>query len=104
MNTRPPTPQGISRLLAKAGFERAVIKIRGGTSGFDVHTDYSTGNVKVEHYSQVSNGYSEVKLAAYARAIADAGYEVLKPSPRWLIVTAGPEDSSLLAAKEADPR
>ncbi len=92
MTPNTPTPQGISRLLTAAGFTRAVIKVRGGTSGFCVHTDYSTGNVKVEHYSQTMTGYSEVHsephLAAYARAITDAGYEVLKPSPRWIIVTA----------------
>jgi hypothetical protein len=91
MTAKTPTPQGISALLRKAGHTKAVIKIRGGRSGYCVHTDLSTGNVKVQYYSQTTDlrGYgTELNLAAYAMAIEEAGYAVLKPSPRWLIVTA----------------
>ena len=94
MATKTPTPQGISRLLAAAGHTRAVIKIQGGRAGFDVHADYSTGAVKVGHYSNTmgtSGYYSEVKLAEYAETIADAGYDVIKPSPRYFLVTAKTE-------------
>jgi len=95
MTAKTPTPSGISRLLAAAGHSRAVIKISGGRAGFDVHTDYSTGAVKVEHYSNTMGGsgnYSEVKLAEYAKTITEAGYDVIKPSPRWILVNAKDED------------
>jgi hypothetical protein len=99
MTPKTPTPQGISALLRKAGHSRAVIKIRGGRAGFDVHTDLSTGNVKVEHYALTMGGYSEVKLAEYAKTITEAGWTV-EAGTYELIVTAKP--ASLLAAKEAD--
>ena len=95
MTAKTPTASGISRLLAAAGFTRAVVKLRGGTAGFDVHTYYSTGAVRVEHYSNTmstSGGYSEVKLDAYARTLTEAGYDVSRPSPRWILVNAKDED------------
>lgn len=97
MASTNPTPQGISALLRKAGHRKAVVKIRGGRSGYCVHTDLSTGNVKVQYYSQTTDlrGYNtELNLAAYAMAIEKAGYAVLKPSPRWLIVTAKTEEGA----------
>jgi hypothetical protein len=91
---KTPTPQGISALLRKAGHARAVVKLHGGRAGFDVHTDISTGAVKVEHFTNTmgGSGYSEVKLTAYAKTITDAGYDVIKPSPRWILVNAKEED------------
>jgi hypothetical protein len=86
-----PTASVISRLLRRAGFERAVIKTQGGKAGFAVSAYYGTGGVRVEHYTNTmstSGGHSEVKLDAYARAITEAGYDVSRQSPRWLLVTA----------------
>lgn len=94
MRTKTPDASSISRLLRKAGYQKAVIKIQGGKAGFDVTGYYSTGAVRVEHYSNTMgpSGLSEVKLDAYARTITEAGYDVARPSPRWLIVTAKTED------------
>lgn len=89
---KTPSPSGISRLLAAAGFTRAVIKIQGGKAGFDVRTDLSTGTARVEHYSNTMGpSNSEAKLAAYAKAITDAGYDVIQPSPRYFLVNAKEE-------------
>lgn len=96
MTGKTPSAATISRLLAAAGFTRAVVKLRGGTAGFDVHAYYSTRAVRVEHYSNtmgMSGGLNEVKLDAYARTIAEAGYDVARPNPQWLIVTAKTEAS-----------
>lgn len=93
MTAKQPAPQAISALLRKAGFTKAVVKMRGGTAGYFVQTDFSTGNVKVEYFTNTTgpSGYStELNLSAYARDIEEAGYEVLRPSPRYLIVTAPP--------------
>ena len=92
--TKTPSASSISRLLRKAGYQKAVIKIQGGRAGFDVTGNYSTGAVRVEHYSNTmstSGGSSEVKLDAYARTITEAGYDVARPSPRWLLVTTKTE-------------
>jgi len=91
MTSKQPTPQGISALLRKAGHAKAVVKLHGGTAGFCVTTDYSTGNVKVEYHANTMGSAShstELNLSAYAKTIGAAGYDVAKPSPRWLIVTA----------------
>lgn len=88
-SSKTPSASAISRLLSAAGFEKAVVKMRGGCSGFDVHADSSTGNVRVKHYSNTMGPSSDpLALTAYAKAITEAGYDVLKPSPRFLIVTA----------------
>jgi hypothetical protein len=90
---KTPTASGISRLLAAAGHTRAVVRLHGGRAGFDVHTDDSTGAVRVEHFSNTMGpSYSEVKLAAYVKTITGAGYDVIQPSPRWILVNAKEED------------
>jgi len=96
MTTKQPTPQAISALLRKAGYQKAVVKLHGGSSGYCVQTDISTGNVRVEYHANTMrpSGYNtELNLSAYTRAIEKAGYEVLRPSPRCLIVTAPPAAS-----------
>ena len=88
---KPPTPQGISRLLAGAGFTRAVAKLYGGRSGFGV-SKHGTDSVQVR-YSTVtmgtSPGYRRCKLAEYIKTITEAGYAVeMRPDLPRLIVTA----------------
>lgn len=88
---KPPTPQGISALLAKAGHTRAVRKMRGGCSGFVVSADYSHwGAVRVRHHFWSMGARPEqakAKLAAYAKTITDAGWTV--EAGEWeLTVTA----------------
>lgn len=95
MTAKTPTPSAISALLRKAGYQKAVVKIRGGKAGYCVTADLTTGNVRVEYHANTmgSAGYStELNLSSYARAIAEAGYEVAKPSPRWILVSAKEED------------
>lgn len=92
MSTKTPTASVVSRLLAAAGFARA--DVDRGHAGFDVHAYYSTGAVRVEHYSNTmgtSGGLNEVKLDAYARTITEAGYDVSRTNPAYLIVTAKTE-------------
>ena len=107
--TKTPTASAISRLLAAAGFERSerISGIRnwgrgngGYSSGYVAEKDQTTGAVRVRHRiatdelrdPSLSNDAhaSELaeSLAYYAEAITEAGYDVLKPSPRFLIVTA----------------
>jgi hypothetical protein len=101
--TKTPTASGISRLLAAARFERAVVKMRGGASGFRV-SNADPGAVWVWHYSMLgtSRNREAEKLAKYATVITDAGYAVETYTSDRLIVTAKP--SSPLAAKDGDPR
>jgi hypothetical protein len=89
-----PTASGISRLLAAAGFDRAIIKVRGGRSGFQV-TKCNTREdaVKVRQYFYLSGtatvGYRD-RLRRYANAIEAAGYSV-EVYARHLIVTTKTE-------------
>lgn len=91
---KTPTAQGISRLLAAAGFTRAVSKLRGGRSGFSV-SKHGTDSVEVR-YASVTMGtpdsYRYVQLAKYVTPILLAGYAVETDLdiPR-LIVTAEKE-------------
>jgi len=75
---KPPTPQGVSALLKRAGFERADRPVRGGMcSGFRVSTVYAReGAVRVKHLFWSMRATPEqhaAKLAPYAKAIAEAG-------------------------------
>jgi hypothetical protein len=55
--------------------------------------DLGTGAVRVTHYSNTMGpSNSEVKLAAYAKTITEAGYDVIQPSPRWILASAKEED------------
>jgi hypothetical protein len=89
---KTPTPQGISALLRRAGFTRAISKLRGGVSGYSVS---KVGFYAVEiRYSSVtmstSNEYRYACLDRYAKAITEAGYavEIAAAGPPRLIVTA----------------
>jgi hypothetical protein len=117
-----PTPQGISALLRKAGFERSFLRPPTGTrwdgrpdsrtrkrvAGFEVRAEGGDVSVIWRPSSGVGNlnrmiEDRNVQLRCYAHVIADAGYsvETVLDTPR-LIVTAKP--ASLLAAKDGDPR
>lgn len=89
--TKVPTASAISRLLSTAGFTRAVSKLRGGVSGFDV-SKYGDGEVEVRYASVsmgTSNEYRYACLAQYAKTITEAGFTVeTDPKLPRLIVTA----------------
>ena len=95
MTTKTPTASGISRLLGKAGYTRAILAIRGGRAGYSVLSG-PDGTVYVEFYA--NTGFCSVKrrietLDRYASAIADAGYDYAHDTDRdRLIVTAMAED------------
>lgn len=95
---KTPTPQGISALLRKAGFERSVSRPRnqGSSSGFIVGKCYDDeGAVQVRHHfwsmGTPLDRYEE-KLAAYAEAITAAGFAAERGWHR-LIVRAKAEES-----------
>lgn len=92
MTPKTPTASGISRLLATAGFTRAVSKLRRGVSGYSV-SKYGAGPEVEVRYSSVTMGTSMTQrlaqLTRYARAIDAAGYAVeMRPELPRLIVTA----------------
>jgi hypothetical protein len=89
--SRQPTPQSISALLRKAGFTRAVVRIRGGISGYRV-SNADPGTVWVWHYTMFGTRTSEAaKRAQYAETITSAGYVVEDDTGRdRLIVAAEP--------------
>jgi hypothetical protein len=87
--SKTPTASGISRLLAAAGFERAVISIRGGNSGFKAEKCRTRENaVKVRAYFQIraSDESYRATLRRYAKAIEAAGYST-EATTYYLIVT-----------------
>jgi hypothetical protein len=106
---KAPTASGISRLLAKAGFERSerIPGVRnwgrgngGFSDGYKVTSDRD-GRVCVEHrigtdrlrdpwISNDAHAAEEAEsLAYYGEAIADAGFAAEhRPDPLHLIVTA----------------
>jgi hypothetical protein len=90
-----PTASGISRLLSAAGHTRAVVKLRGGCSGFRV-SNADPGAVWVWHYSVLgtSRNREAEMLAKYATVITDAGYAVETYTHDRLIVTTAPVSSS----------
>jgi hypothetical protein len=89
--TKNPTPQGISALLRKAGFNRSERQGRAGgsSSGFRVGTDWTrTGAVRVRHvFWSMGGGDAAPWLAKYARTITEAGWTV-EAGTYELIVTA----------------
>lgn len=93
MTAKPKTPtaSGISRLLAKAGYSRAIAAIRGGRAGYSVSSG-PDGTVYVEFYA--NTGFCSVRrrietLDRYASAITDAGWDYAYDIDRdRLIVTA----------------
>ncbi len=113
MTAKTPTPQGISRLLAAAGFRRsessatAIRGWRNHSSGYVVRAGRESGQVRVHHETGLlrTEGTDRDRRAkteeAYAKAIEAAGWSVLRQEGGYfapLIVTA-----SLLAAGEPGP-
>ena len=102
MTTKPPTPQGISALLRRAGFDRSVsraTRIKGwreSSEGYMV-TGYRD-EVTVRHMAGFGRGPNADRrkrdmLAKYAEAIRAEGWAVAEPAEgdilQDLIVTAG---------------
>lgn len=92
MTPKPPTPQGVSALLKRAGFARAVIQMRGGCSGFRVTKDHGReGRVRVRHHTWTmasDDARHQRELARYAKTITEAGWSV-EVGTYELVVTAG---------------
>jgi len=81
VSTRQPTPQGISALLRKAGFQRSERTGRMGySSGFAVSKSYGTeGSVRVRYTTWSMGGGQEIRLrqlAKYVPVIEAAGWSV----------------------------
>ena len=76
--TKVPTASGISRLLSTAGFTRAVVKMRGGRSGFAVASGRHEGMVTVRYCAMLGTSRSAEQYEQwheqYAETIAAAGY------------------------------
>lgn len=93
MTAKPPTPQSISALLNRAGFDRAEVKMRSGRSGFIVTKGYdSDGTVRVRWNSWSMGAPRErhhLELTKYAEAITAAGWTV-EAGQYELVVTAKP--------------
>lgn len=89
-SAKTPTASGISRLLG-AEHTRAVVRLRGGRSGFTV-ADIGDGIVWVEYFASISSRTGTrclEMLAGYAKTIRDAGYTVETSTERKrLTVTA----------------
>jgi hypothetical protein len=110
---KTPTPQGISALLRKAGFERSessATRIRGyrrRSEGYSAAKwdDYGSVEVRYHRGMQLPDEADRIRpgmLAAYTEAIRAAGYSVTIKLGDHLIVTAKP--ASPLDAKDSDPR
>jgi hypothetical protein len=97
-----PTPQGISRLLASAGYERAtstpsrVKGLRNWSEGFAVE-GYGHGEVFVRHVLRSihpgdrDRAHRLKEEGRYAETITAAGYEVRRSAVRrGLLVTSSP--------------
>ena len=100
-SSKTPSAPGISRLLAKAGFERSVSRsFRSGarsTSGFRVSASYGpAGGTEVRHITWSMNPPRNIVsewLGKYADVITAAGYAATRPEDRdILIVTSGKAD------------
>lgn len=104
---KPPTPQGISSLLKRAGFarsEKRSTRIKGWTEssqGYRV-TRYREDGVAVHHEPGFARGAAaqvreHEKLTAYAKAIEEAGWKVQRDQVGFstsLIVTAQPAEEA----------
>jgi hypothetical protein len=109
MTTKQPTAQGISRLLAKAGFERPVshgTRIRGWhdwNEGYVV-AKWDEGSVSVEHRLEkwargdAADQRERDRLAAYTKTLREAGYTVTEGETAFLrlIVTAADQTTAVL--------
>jgi hypothetical protein len=105
---KPPTPQGISALLKKAGFERETLRPPTGVrwdgrpdsrtrkwlAGFQVHADRDRVVVRwrsgfvANPDSTAKDRATVVQLRCYANVITEAGWTV-ETTEYELIVTAG---------------
>jgi hypothetical protein len=83
--SKPPTPQGISALLRKAGFERSIAWKSGQIRNMTQRTDgyivtahvHLTGAVTVEHRGRdLSEEQQHAVISAYAAAIRAKGWQV----------------------------
>lgn len=104
MTAKAPTPQAISALLKRAGFEKSVnrpSRVKGWPewcAGYKVVASIVPGCVLVEHRvnsmrlraaaREAEEAEEAEKRAAYAKAITDAGWTVDTGGDE-LIVTAG---------------
>ena len=97
---KPPTPQGISALLKRAGFERSessATRIKGwrkSSEGYSASKWDDDGSVEVTwHRGLLSPSEADEErprmLVAYTETITAAGYSVRLQSNDRLIVTAG---------------
>lgn len=106
--TKQPTPQGISALLRKAGFERSVsqsTRIRGWreySAGFKV-ARHGDGTVEVEYRPSsfrardTSDEQIKEMLDRYRKAIEEAGYQVTGETVVFrifLVVTAATDSDA----------
>ena len=92
MTPKTPTASGISRLLAKAGFERAQVQRFTLTSGFFAATSRAhPAAVRVGYRAAHINDHAQATrtdfLAAYAKTITEAGWTV-EAGTYELVVTA----------------
>jgi hypothetical protein len=87
MTTKPPTPQGVSRLLAKAGFERSVFTASQGDDGSVAVTYVFAGSGFC--YSDRARDEAVHALQHYRGTLTAAGYRAVRDDRMRLIVTAG---------------
>jgi hypothetical protein len=80
---RPPTAQGISGLLRRAGYQRHASTMTAALPGYRVTGD-SPGRVRVDY---LGLNWADT-LDDYAAAIREAGWGVERAADNWLIVTA----------------
>jgi hypothetical protein len=94
MTSKPPTPQGISRLLKSAGFKRSTPDPWRHESGYRVTKAHGRdGAVSVRHVfltMGVSGEHHRAKLDTYAKTITEAGWQV-EARTYELVVTAPKE-------------
>lgn len=95
MTTRSPTPQSVSSLLRRAGFDRARISRFTLSPGFKVTRSLTQPDaVRVEYRSRTIDPTTAVTrdlyLVKYRKALIEAGWDVF-PGEYELTVTAGKE-------------
>ena len=93
---KQPTPQGISRLLARAGHRRAqVTGLSWGAAGFIARQDWAGPGVRVSYFSPsgaTSPEHQSAMLAKYKVTLRDAGWHVEMGMHQVLSVTAPEPD------------